>query len=147
MTRSKVIVGFPADYEVMPAASKTGSFESSQTADVAIHKSLDRNNGGLLTDAGRQRLILGSVKCNPEDIDYYGDKMHGRPQSHEIPFLVPLLVNASVFINTRLGMQTNAEGFYRPSIIPRRFNLRFFADYRNIVFICIVSWLWKVVKS
>lgn len=147
LEKAKIIVGFSPDYEVIPAASKTGSFESSQTADVAIRKSLDRSNGGLLTDAGRQRLILGSVKCNPEDVDYYGDKMHGRPQSHEIPFLVPLLVNASVFVNTRLGIQISAERFYRPSIVPRRFNLRFLADYRNIVFICIVSWLWKVVKS
>ena len=145
--RAKSIVGFPADYEVMPVVSKSGAFESSQTSDASKISSIDRNNRGLLTDVGRQRLIVGSVKCNPEDVAYYGDKMYARPQTHEISFLVPILVNLSEVINAKLGIQTNTEGFHRPSLVPRRFNLRFLADYRNLVFIWIVRWIWNLFKS
>eukprot|EP00980_Cylindrotheca_fusiformis_P024513 scaffold11979_cov130-Cylindrotheca_fusiformis.AAC.1 len=136
--KAKVIVGFPAGYEVMPAL-KAGSFESSATD--FVDSSVDRTTSGMLTDAGRQRLIAGSVKCNPEDVDYFGDKMLGRPQSHEIRWLVPLLVSVSKFLNAKLGIQPPEDAYsYSNSLLPKRFNLRFLADYRNIIFICFLSW-------
>lgn len=143
--KAKAIVGFPAGYEVMPAL-KAGYADSQATG--IMDSSLDRTAGGMLTEAGRQRLIAGSVKCNPEDVDYFGDQMLGRPQTHEIQFFVPLLVNSSKFINSKLRLQSQGDAYYHSqSILPKRFNLRFLADYRNIVMICFVSWLWQLTRS
>lgn len=143
--KAKAIVGFPAGYEVMPTLR--AGFAETQANDV-VDSSVDRTTGGLLTEAGRQRLIEGAVKCNPADVDYFGDKMLGRPQTHEISFLVPLLVKTSKLINSKLGLQVEGGAYYHSgSILPKRFNLRFLADYRNIVTICFVSWLWQLIRS
>jgi hypothetical protein len=148
--KAKVIVGFPDEFEVMPSSSKPRSTDSQARSSLDATTS-DRTNSGLFSDSGRQRLISGAAKCNPQDIGYFGDKMKSRPQSHEIALLVPILVHASTFLNTRLGIRVDddtKEGFdHSDSILPKRFNFRFLADYRNIVFICLVSWLWQLTHS
>ena len=143
--KAKVIVGFPDDYEVMPSSKPR--FVESKARNLDGTR-VDRTTKGLFSDSGRQRLIAGEVKCNPQDVGYVGDVMLSRPQSHEIAFLVPLLVNASIFCNAKLGIRVDKnEGFDDlDSIIPKRFNFRFLADYRNICFICLVSWIWNLIR-
>jgi hypothetical protein len=143
--KAKVIVNFPKEYEVMPS-SKPRSIDSQSRSLDAM--SGDRSQNGLFSDSGKQRVLSGVTKCNPQEIGHIGDKMLGRPQSHEIAWLVPILVTASNFLNTRLGVMFDpSEGFdHEDSLIPRRFNLRFLADYRNLVFFSVVIWLWRITS-
>jgi hypothetical protein len=140
--KAKVVVGFPATYQVMPDAHLKNNDSSVFSDSNANADRMDRTSGGMLTNAGRQRLMDGYVKCNPEDVDYLGDKMFGRSQTHEIRFLIPLLIQISQMLNGKLGLAASSS-----SVVPRRFNLRFLADYRNLVFICFVSWFWNVVRG
>lgn len=147
MEKTKVIVGFPADYEVIQSSKPRPTDSKARSLDAG---NMDRSKNGLFSDTGRQQILSGTAKCNPQDIGYVGDKMLSRPQSHEIAFLVPMLINASTFVNTRLGIRShdNVEGFdHCDSLIPKRFNFRFLADYRNIIFICLFSWFWKLTHS
>jgi len=137
--KAKVIVGFPADYEVMPE-SRAASMEAQVLG--MMDPSKDRTAFGILTDAGRERILMGNVKCNPEDVDYYGDRMLGRVQTHEVEFLVSLLVKASQLINAKLGLNPNPNPH---SMLPRRFNLRFLADWRNVMTIIIVYRFLKLI--
>ncbi|CAJ1931902.1 unnamed protein product [Cylindrotheca closterium] len=137
--KAKVIVGFPADYEVMPE-SRAASMEAQALG--MVDPSNDRTTSGTLTDAGRERILRGNVKCNPEDVDYYGDRMLGRVQTHEVELLVSLLVKASQLINAKLGLNPKPNPH---SMIPRRFNLRFLADWRNVMTIIIVYRFLKLV--
>jgi hypothetical protein len=144
--KAKRIVDFPKEYEVMPSTKTRGVDSQARSIDTS---GADRTSSGCLSESGRQRLISGITKCNPQDIGYAGDKMLARAQSYEIAVLVPLLVGASTFVNTRLGIQTDEyEGFdQKNSMLPKRFNFRFLADYRNIVFICFVSCWWQLRRS
>lgn len=160
--KAKLIVKFPQDYEVLPTANKpTGADKAS----VAGHAKPERDRNGLLTEVGRRNVIDGNVKCTPADILYVGDKITMRPGSYEIPQLVNWTILASDFLNRRLGLVDEAvtdrptadetqgtdevSGFVtllqksrakRTSWI--RVNLRFLADYRNLVFIVLVTWFW-----
>jgi hypothetical protein len=107
-----------------------------------VDPSKDRTASGTLTDTGRERILRGNVKCNPEDVDYYGDRMLGRVQTHEMEFLVSLLVKASQLINSKLGLNPKPNPH---SIIPRRFNLRFLSDWRNVMTIIIVYRFLKLI--
>jgi hypothetical protein len=142
---AKVIVGFGADYAVMQSSKPRSTEAQGTTTDAGF---TDRADNGLFSDQGRERLIYGVSKCDGQDVGYIGDRMLSRPQTHEIAWLVPLLVKFSHFLNSRLGIQYNVgEGVDKPdSLLPKRFNFRFLADYRNLVFIFILSWFWKITR-
>jgi hypothetical protein len=160
--KARVIVGFPADYDPMPDRLAT-SREKSSAAKSDIQP--ERSRSGLLTDKGRADLSEGAVRCSPAEIAFVGDRMTMRPNSHEIAQLVPLTIKASNFLNARLGLsEIVAEGMPRDSTRPIsvdasaldsvveasrksskgrfRINLRFLADYRNLLAILFVAWLW-----
>ena len=60
--------------------------------------------------------------------------MRRRPGTYESRILVDLCIWASDFLNEKLGLDKNGnDGF--------RVNLRFFADYRNTMFVVVVSYL------
>jgi len=146
---AKVIVGFPKSYEVAPKLERRRSrtyTTRSLSLDVVT---ADRSRSGMLTEAGRSNLLTGVAKCDPSEVAYIGDKLYARPQSYELGFLVPLTIHASNFVNTRLGIRTEGIESYvfEESIIPKRFNFRFLADYRNIILLSVGIWLWQLMRS
>lgn len=172
VAKAKVIVTFPHDYEVLPTMKSRSSADPSRVGydnddeyagngDMTI-----RDKYGFLSDTGRMSLISGTTKCNLEDIGYVGDKMYAKPQGYEISFLAILLPQFSTYINQRvLGINDNEDNadndadndnddkknknkkssssyFYHYSPI-KRVNLRFLADYRNLISLSIVSFcIW-----
>ena len=138
INKAKVIVGFDKDYEVVPKNKKYDSNNSYDTGDNAS----DRTIEGSLSSIGKSKVVRGIVKCNPEDIGFVGDRMNAKVQSHEIAFLVHHLVKLSNFLNSYLGIRTTGREFGSGgdalSFIPNRINLRFLADYRNLVFLCLI---------
>jgi len=133
--KAKAIVGFEKDYEVVPKNKKYNLSNPYDTSYIAS----DRTAEGSFSGIGRNNVVSGIVKCNPEDIAFMGDKMNAKVQSHEITFLVYHLVHFSNFLNLYLGFQTISKDIgYGDDILPFcpcRINLRFLADYRNLVFL------------
>ena len=139
--KAKAIFDFPADYEVVPQKNKARSSEQSKKDDTS-----DRTSEGFFSGVGLARVTDGQIKCKPEEIVYVGDRMYCRPQSYEIGFLVPLLISLSESLNTRFGVDDKGQASARelPSFVPHRFNLRFMADYRNIIFLgALVMWYFR----
>ena len=150
---AKVIVGFPKEYEVIQLSGRTMGVESQigNFMDVTA----DRTFEGYLSDKGRQSLFEGTAKCNPLELTSFGDKLTGRPQSHEIAFLVPFLVEVSNYMNRKLGLvslETSDDGEGAPSNFRLmrqavgwpfyfRINLRLLADYRAISVVCVLCWV------
>lgn len=145
ISKAKTIVTFPNDFDVIPSKSRLAS--DSQDRSLDSDRTADRVSTGFFSDSGLEKISTGATKCNPLEIGYFGDRMLSRPGSHEIALLIPWLVNISNFLNSRLGLQVRKEdGFARDeSLIPKRVNLRFLADYRNLVFMTLCYWLLKFI--
>ena len=154
--RARVIVGFPIGYEML--SWDTGAASAGKGAPgTGVATSELRTSQGMLTDEGRQQLLAGRYKCNPADVHYVGDKMQARLRSHELAFLVTLTTYLSHWLNVKFGLlppqtsdgsattmkqqrfQKNLEE--HGSIKGRRINLRWFADYRNLLFTVFVAFL------
>ncbi|CAB9516832.1 expressed unknown protein [Seminavis robusta] len=136
--RAKVIVGLPIDYEVTSSdSSKAGTAASATGGGVSKSTAL-RDAQGYLTAEGRKQLIAGNLKLSPSDVHFVGDRMRARRTSHEIPILVPVTIAISDWLNNKLG-RDKADGF--------RINLRFFADYRNLLFISFMFFGLRVAMS
>lgn len=133
LNKAKTVVDFDKDYEVVPKHKK---YNSSNPYDTSGNDP-DRTTEGSFSGIGRNRFVTGSVKCNPEDIAFMGDKMNAKVQSHEIAFLVYQFVQVSNFLNAYLGLQTTSQDI-GSALLPRRINLRFLADYRNLIFFFLV---------
>ena len=119
----------------------------------------DRTPNGLLTDLGRQQLAAGTRKCSPFDVHYIGDPMLAPYQSHEVPALVDMAIATSNYLNDKLGfvpLSTLARGgddedmltknireMERYNKIVFRINLRFIADYRNMLVLSFVVWILR----
>jgi len=129
VNKAKIIVDFDKDFEVGPKYKKYNSSISQELRDDTP----DRN-----------KVIGGIVKCNPEDIAFMGDPMTAKVQSHEIAFLVHQTVKLSSILNSSLGLDhaDDDNGFVFASL-PRRVNLRFLADYRNLMVVCPLIW-WLI---
>ena len=140
LNKAKAVVGFEKNYEVMP---KTKKHDSSNSYDTSCDVP-DRDAEGSFSSTGRTKVVSGVVKCNPEDIAFMGDAMNAKVQSHEIPFLASHFVKLSNFLNAYLGLQDNCQYFDSGvlSLLPRRINLRFFADYRNLIFFFLVLYFF-----
>lgn len=134
MERAKVIARLPVDYQLSTRVAR--SINSDNT--LSKVKVAMRNKDGTLTSHGRALIMNGAVKCNPADIEYIGDRMKARVGSHEIPFLVDVAVSVSDRLNSMYGLGKN---------IRMRINLRFLADYRNLLFITILLYtLFKIIS-
>ena len=117
----------------------------------------ERTPDGLLTDLGRQQLAAGTRQCSPFDVHYIGDPMLAPYQSHEVPALVDVAIAASNYLNDRLGfvplstlvrgkededmLTKNIREMERYNKIVFRINLRFLADYRNVLAVSFVVWI------
>ena len=147
VNKAKIVVGFEKDYEVVP---KNKKYTASNSLDTSCDAT-DRTVEGSFSGSGRNKVVGGMVKCNPEEINFMGDKMDAKLQSHEIAFLVHQFVKLSNILNSCLGLQTTSNdkgsGDIISSILPRRINLRFLADYRNLIFLCpIILWLVRAIS-
>jgi hypothetical protein len=131
--KAKIIFGFPPNFEVS-LRQKSEAREA-----MAAKNGETRTSEGFYSEAGLLRVTKGDVKCKPEEVVYVGDRMNARPQSYEINFLVPLLINLSVGLNNRLGLQNNPKP-NKFVLVPTRLNLRFLADVRNLVFVVLFLW-------
>lgn len=153
--KARVIVGFPIGYEILSSDASGGSSGRGAGAAAASQNEL-RTSQGVLTDEGRQMLLAGRYKCSPADVHYVGDKMQSRLRSHELAILVTLTTYFSQWLNEKCGLlppqsidisaspmnkrerfQENLEE--QGSIKGWRINLRWFADYRNLLFAVVVT--------
>ncbi|CAB9531205.1 expressed unknown protein [Seminavis robusta] len=134
--RAKVIVGLPIDYEV--AALDPSKAGTTASATGALKSTALRDAQGYLTAEGRKQLIAGNLKLSPSDVHFIGDRMRARRTSHEIPILVPVTIAISDWLNNKLG-RDKADGVH--------VNLRFFADYRNLLFISFGFFALRVAMS
>ena len=158
--RAKVIVGFPIGFDLLPSDSCAG--DTNVSKDVAT--SSLRTTDGKLTDEGRQRLLAGQFKCKPGDVYYVGDRMQSRLRSHELSFLLTLTTLLSQWLNEKLGLlppssSDKKEGTFskingelqknletQGSLRGFRINLRWFADYRNLLFTAfLMVLLWRTM--
>ena len=146
--QAKVIVNLPPSYEVIPNGQKYGTSMSKSMNNSAENSDdgmkPDRLGNGLLSEQGKQQLIAGTVKMNPMDIAFVGDNTTSRTKSHELSFLVSWTNLLSNWINIKLGLTRNNNDDSREWL---RINLRFLADYRNVLFICLVGWTWQKIRA
>ena len=132
--RAKGMVGLPADYQVFPRLEE-GNRAASARREPKPGAELGgpiRTRDGLLTAHGRAQVILGQVKCNPAEVRAVGDPMRGLVRSHEIALLVTALVGCSDWATAKLGLA---------GVPGRRINLRFLADYRNLGFVLVSTYI------
>mmetsp|Transcript_36577 Transcript_36577/g.55966 ORF Transcript_36577/g.55966 Transcript_36577/m.55966 type:complete len:842 (+) Transcript_36577:3-2528(+) len=172
--QAKIIVNFPPNYEVLPNEIGTQSRVSSSRTGVPVedmggfvdYTRPERIQDGFLTDRGRQQILNGRMKCSALDVAFIGDPMYARVKSYEISFLVDWSVQLSNWMNCTLGLveedesaKANEIGDGRLASVKRflrdlnlkrfiwfRINLRFIADYRNLIFICILCMSWRAMK-
>jgi hypothetical protein len=127
--RSKAIVGFPVDYDFLNVQKlpevKVISKQTQSSRSI-------RDEAGELTNYGREQLVLGTIKLRPEEVVFGGDKLRANVKSHEISILVELMIYASDFLNESFGLSAHSRILV---------NLRFFADYRNLAFACLVAFV------
>ena len=129
MERAKIITGLPVDYSILLHKGRTRTNgESSSTNMVRT-----RTSAGALTSIGREQLVAGFIKLNPDEVLLYGDPMRVKVKSYEIPFFVDLTLWASDSLNDLFGF-TKGEGQFR-------INLRLLADYRNSIFVAVILYI------
>ena len=162
----KSLVGLPLEYQVpveMAHARSRGlfSFVGNASAGARVDSfGPDRDSDGLLTDLGRHQLSTGERKCSPFDVKYLGDPMLKPYQSYEVPALVDLAIFLSNYLNDKLGFvpsssladdadkdedlfSKNIREMQRYNKITFRLNLRFLADYRNVLRISVAAWVLR----
>jgi hypothetical protein len=130
VSRAMGIVGFPATYRVFPSGGAAG-LGGARTATSGTRPAT-RAPDGQLTEQGRAQLASGEIKCRAGDVAYVGDPMYGLVRPHEVALLVEPLVRASDALNGKLGCDATTL---------LRINLRFLADYRNLVFTLLTLYL------
>lgn len=140
LEKARLIASLPADYQIVPSddagAGATQGSRSRSLQGESSEQAMKIN--GILTDYGREQLLSGEVTYDPNDVLYIGERMTSSPKSHELAWLVPLSIRASGYLNSKLGLVGEKD----TKISSVRINLRFLADYRNIMFLLITVWLW-----
>jgi hypothetical protein len=133
--RAKVITRLPIDYNILP---RKGQLLSTQLPTQKTTSNLaTRAKGGELTSFGRGQLLSGYIRLNPDEVRFYSDRMRTKVNCYEIPFLVDLTLLISDSLNERLSFAVREDGKFR-------INLRFFADYRNFIFV--ISTLYILLR-
>lgn len=83
--QAKTIVDFPVDFIEMDKKRPAQGERSAGGAGDGMAP--DRLTNGLLTQNGREQIVTGTVKSNPVDIAFLGDRMTSRPTSYESKFI------------------------------------------------------------
>ncbi|KAL7480837.1 hypothetical protein ACHAW6_006499 [Cyclotella cf. meneghiniana] len=165
LSQLKCLVGLPLEYqvpiEVIPKRSLESWFPLLGKASTDTQVDWigpERTADGLLTDLGRRQISTGTRKCSPFDVRYIGDPMLAPYQSYEVPALVDLTIVLSNYLNYKLGfvpwpslaeeadkdediLTKNIREMKRYNSIVFRLNLRFLADYRNVLALSFVIWI------
>ena len=126
----EVITQLPIDYSILLNKGKSLSNRNFDESSSSTN-SQTRTKEGALTSVGRDQLVAGYIKLNPDEVRFSGDPMRIKATSYEIPFLVDLTLWASDSLNEIFGFTKHGEGQFR-------INLRFFADYRNSFFVAAI---------
>lgn len=132
--KAKLLASLPPDYTIHNNNSDGGSTSRSIGGASAVLDQVTKRDG-VLTDAAKSQVIAGQVMCRPADLISSAaatDSMHGSVKSHELSILVAWTIAASEYLNSRFGHDND-------TVI---FNLRFLADYRNILVLAVVTWVW-----
>lgn len=132
MERAKVITRLPYDYNILLNKGKSLSKRNLDKASTTNIQT--RTKDGTLTSVGREQVVTGYIKLSPDEVRFCGDPMRLKVKSYEIPFLVDLTLWASDSLNELLGLTKQGEGQFR-------INLRFFADYRNSIFVATIFYV------
>jgi hypothetical protein len=126
-----LIVGWPIDCQIGNNNRAKSNKNEDPTAVAA--DGLDRLPDGRLTTKGRQQLYFGVVKESPESIQFVGDRMRNSVRSHEISLLVNATIALSDYLNGLVGIEKGEFSKF----MGFRFNLRFLADYRNLLWLSV----------
>ncbi|GFH45120.1 hypothetical protein CTEN210_01594 [Chaetoceros tenuissimus] len=174
ISKCKVIVKFPKDYEPIPEINKAKSkgffrgfsnlTDSDNVHDSSTYLAPEREASGFITQKGKEQILNGSRICSSMDVSILGDPMYSRVKSTEIEALVRWSLQLSNKLNVyfkldtprpcRLhGEKTTTENLVKETedmkkIGVFRFNLRAIADYRNWAMIYF-TWkflCWKFLK-
>jgi hypothetical protein len=147
MERAKLIVNLPMDYEFIQQSKPTSKIAGSSSSNANDNDDMYRfrNPDGTLTDYGRQQLLTGQWKCTTDDIITLQDPMRAEVRSYEISVLVVLTVMLSDYLNEQLKLDGGGHHQHEQRHQQKyfRINLRFLADYRNILFIGLILFVWK----
>ena len=129
---ARLIAQLPLDYQI----STVDGMSLSSAARTLGDRAPDRASNGGLSETGRDQVFSGLVKCNPVDISFRGDKMKiERVKTHEVAFLVDFMLWLSDWLNDKLGIAPGDTN------VLFRFNLRFLADYRNLLFTMVLLYV------
>jgi hypothetical protein len=158
--QAKLIVQLSDDYEVIPkGATAPAAIRPAAVVDNDDRTKLERTPGGILTAQSRELVLSGAVKCGLDDVFFLGDPMTRLlVQDYEIEFLVPLTIQLSHWLNQKFGirycssdealdpddplfLQKLAKETEEVRKLRFRFNVRFLADYRNLIFLALLTQL------
>jgi hypothetical protein len=137
--KAKIIFGLPDSYQVASNKNKIRAGESQ----LKRGEECERNQDGTFSESGLHHVAVGDIKCRPGEIEFSGDRMDARVQSYEIPFLVTFFASVSIYLNNRMGLNGVSKSDW-PAFVPQRINLRFLADYRNLLplILFLIFWFW-----
>ncbi|GAX26461.1 hypothetical protein FisN_1Lh712 [Fistulifera solaris] len=107
-----------------PGASTFNLVQSPSVTSALTQDAPERTSEGTLSMKGREEVLNGWVKCNPTEIPLKGDPMRVAVKTYELSFVVGLTLALSDHLNENFGFSEKSAF---------RFNLRFLADYRNLL--------------
>ena len=128
-----------------------------------VESNQPERDGIYLTQKGREQIFNGTKQCQPYEYKYIGDPMKAKVQSYEISLLVDATLRISFFLNNAVfGIKEDItivdimhkerssldellkehEMYLECSF---RFNFRFLADWRNVVFLYFVFSVLKLL--
>lgn len=120
---ARLIAQLPLDYTLSQGDGITGAGLPS-----GEHVA-DRGPDGVLSDLGFDQVFTGRAKCNPADV--VGDKTTVTSTGeYEVEILIDLMQWVSDWLAEKTGV---------------RISLRFFADYRNLFFLCLTGFIGYLV--
>lgn len=138
LENARSIVNLPADFQL---ASAEGSRSSKSTAVKSFRErdTIYRDENGELTAAGREALLSGALKIdavvfNSVPSDRVHDTLHGCIMTYELEPMVKVTTRLSDWLNNKFGLPLSPSG----GKWQIRFNLRFLADYRNLLVSAVV---------
>ena len=175
MLQLRNMMELPKDFEFIPKdGNAMNGANSGLSSNSSKPKNMDRSkegfeyperdSNGFLTERGKKQVYTGIYKCNSlemaEQLTNRKVTSSDKAKSYEIPLFVQLSYTGSKWLNVKLGLEDidgstgtslkRMSSFMSWFIDKRaieyfRIDLRFLADYRNLIWIGIFSSIfWKL---